>query len=1000
MIQAGMKMNLFAHTHVVLLSLGLISCGGSAKTASDASQPETEDQADLAVAVVARDSVVAAASATAADEDTIVIDGLSWSMPDPMPFDDSIVRDTLDNGLVLYVAHNGKPEARAELRLVVDAGSVLEDEDQLGLAHFVEHMAFNGTENFAKHEIVNYLERHGMRFGADLNAYTSFDETVYILQVPTDSIDVLHTGFQILREWASRVSFEEEEIDKERGVVTEEWRLGRGANARMLDVQLPILLHGSRYAERLPIGDPDIIASADYDTIRRFYRDWYRPDLMAVIAVGDFDVEEVADYVRETFSDLEPSKEPRTRNTFDVPSHDSALVAPATDPEAPYATVSVVHKRDREPEGAVEDYRRSIVGGLYHGMFNSRLGELTQVTDPPFAFASSGPGSFVRNAEFYTLQALVREGGSERALETLLLEAERVKKHGFLDSELARQKESMLRYFERAYIERDKSESARYAAEYARNFLESESVPGIEFEYKLVKEILPGITLGEVNALADRLITEDSRVVLLDAPETPEYSLPDEATVLAAFERVVLLEPEPYVDRTLDEPLIPVLPAGGTVVEEYNDDSLGVAWMTLSNGVRVLLKPTDFKNDQILMSAASDGGTSLYPDSLYIPAVTAANLISQSGLGAFGPIELEKALNGIVASVSPRISQLSEGLSGSAAPKDLETMFQLVYLYFTAARADQVAYDSYRVRVQEIMASSRLTPERAFSDTISVTMAQGHFRARPFTEEVLDEMDLAASLEIFRERFEDAGDFTFYLVGNFTVDEIRPMVQQYLGGLPTSGRDETWRDVGIRPPQGVVTRTVVRGIEPKSRVRLIFTGDFEWDRENRQTLQALTEVMRLKLREVLREDLGGTYGVSVSASTSRDPVEGYRFNISWGCDPERVDELTERVMVQVDSLQSFGIDDSYLDKIREIDRRSHEERLKENGFWLRSLQFVDRYGQDPMTILGGSASFLEKLRSADISEAAQRYLDQSNYAKFVLLPELQEPSGSAESPQN
>jgi len=920
-------------------------------------------------------------------------------MDDTLPFDSSIVVDTLDNGLVIYVSHNPKPENRAELRLAVNAGSVLEDDDQLGLAHFVEHMAFNGTENFEKQEIINYLELHGMRFGADLNAYTSFDETVYMLQVPTDSIDVLHTGIRILRDWASKVTFEDEEIDKERGVVIEEWRSGRGAFARMFDKQFPILAHNSRYAERLPIGKPDVIENADYETIRRFYRDWYRSDLMAVVAVGDFDVDEVLDYIRATFSDLEVRPEPRERSTYGVPGHPETLVALATDPEATYGSVGIVYKRDKESEGSVGDYRRAIVGGLYHAMFNNRLGELILDTDPPFAFAGSGPGSFVRAAEFYNLSAIVREGGAERALETLLVEAERVRLHGFTESELDREKESMLRYYERSYAEREKSESNQFAGEYIRNFLQDEPVPGIEFEYPLVEALLPIISVDEVNALSQKLITEENRVVMLSGPDKPEYALPDSATVMGAFAKTAAANPAPYIDRTLDEPLLPDLPEAGSIVDETTIDTLGMTYLSLSNGVRVILKPTDFKNDEILMRAYSIGGTSVYPDSLYIVASTSSSLIGRSGLGNFGPIELGKALSGKVVSVSAGIGELAENLRGSASLKDLETMFQLIYLNFTTPRADEVAFESYKVRMREILKTAKASPERAFSDTVMVTMAQYHFRARPYEEAMLDEMDLDASLAIFQDRFSDAGDFTFYFVGAFTNDEIKPLITRYLASLPSTGREESWKDVGKRPPKGVIEKTVVRGIEPKSRVNLVFTGPFSFDHESRMRFQTFADIMRIKFREVLREDMSGTYGVRIGSVTSKIPYEGFKLSLSFGCDPDRVDELVDRVMVQIDSLQTFGIDESYLEKAREIRRRAHEENLKRNGYWLSAIAFVDRHDQDPMTILEGYGEFMTRLDSEMMREAAINYFNLENYAKFVLLPEAGTEAGAEEDPE-
>lgn len=922
---------------------------------------------------------------TAADSVSIRIDGRVWQGDDLLPFDPVILVDTLGNGVRLYARKNTRPETRAELRLVVDAGSVLEDDDQLGLAHFVEHMAFNGTERFEKQALIDYMERHGMRFGADLNAYTSFDETVYMLTIPTDTLEVIAQGIRILRDWAGSVSFEDEEIDKERGVVTEEWRQGRGANARMLDEQLPVLLSGSRYADRLPIGDPEIIRNAEYEVVKRFYRDWYRPDLMAVIAIGDFDPEVVMGMMREEFKNLPGRITPRPRGRFNVPGHPETLIAPATDPEAPYGTVNIVFKRKASAEGTVNAYRDDLVEGLYHSMFNERLGELTQQSDPPFAFASSGDGGFVRDADFYMLRALVREGGAKRGLEVMLTEAERVRRHGFTAGELTRQKDNLLRYYERAYAERDKSESGRFAAEYTRNFLEREPVPGIAFEYGMVEQLLPTVSVDEINALSNRLITRENRVVLLDGPDSAP--LPDSAEIIQIFQSVRDSTIDPYDDVVLDAPLVPEPPSPGMIVSEERDDSLGVTRLTLSNGAHVVLKPTDFKNDQILFSASSPGGTSLYPDSLYTAAATSATVIEQSGLGEFGPIELNKKLSGIVASVSPTIGSLAEGLSGSASPKDLETLFELIYLTFTAPRADSVSFESYRIRVRELISSMRASPEKAYRDTIQVTMAQGHYRAQPFDEDRLDEMDLQASLEIYNDRFEDAGDFRFYFVGAFSEAEIRPLIERYLASLPATDREETWRDVGMRPPTGIVRKTVRKGIEPKSQVRITMTGPFEWTRPNRQAVVALTEVMRLKFREVLREDLGGTYGVSISGSSFDRPHAGYSISIGFGCDPERVDELIATTFSEIDKLRADGIDASYIQKVAETARRGLEENLRENNYWLQSLEFVDTYDQDPYNILSGSNEYYAQLTPGQIRDAARTYLDTDNYALFILLPE-------------
>lgn len=900
--------------------------------------------------------------------------------------DTSITAGQLPNGLKYYIRVNRKPENRAELRLAVNAGSILEDEDQQGLAHFVEHMAFNGTEHFAKQELIDYLESVGMRFGPDLNAYTSFDETVYMLQIPTDSSEILETAFRILQEWAYRVSFDPEEIDKERGVVIEEWRLGRGADARMRDKQFPILFKDSRYARRLPIGQKAVLDSFHHETLRRFYRDWYRPDLMAVVAVGDFDKSHIENLIKTHFSGVPSPPALRKREIYPVPGHSQPLFSVAADPEASGSRVSVYYKRNPREEGSEAAYRRSLVEALYNAMFNQRLDELRRQPEPPFLFAFSGQGRFVRSAEVYVLSAGVKENQVASGLETLLAEAERVRRFGFTASELQRQKIEMLRSMEQAYQERDKTESRVYAAEYIRNFLTAEPIPGLEYEYQLYQKFIPGIALEEVNRLSGELLTDHNRVVLATMPEKEGVAVPTEAELQAVFRKAAGATITPYVDQVSEAPLIPVSPLPGKIVAEKQLEAIGLSEWTLSNGLRVILKATDFQNDEVIFSAYSPGGNSLLPERDYIAAVTATAIVSQGGVGSFSQIELQKKLAGKVVSVSPGIGALTESLSGSASPQDLETLFQLIHLYFTAPRMDSTAYLSYRSRVKGFLQNRSADPESAFEDTIEVVMAQRHFRSRPWSEELLEEMDLARSFAIYRERFADAGDFTFIFVGNLDTAALRPLTETYLGSLPSLNRRETWKDPGIRPPAGVIRKEVRKGQEDKSEVRMVFTGPFDWSRQNRYDIAALAALLRIKLRETLREDLGGTYGVGVRASPSQYPEPAYEFTISFGCAPERVEELIQTVFRQIDSLKQSGAGEKDLQKIKETQRRQYQIDLKENNHWLRSLQFYYFNGESPLNILD-YPQYVEKLDAAAIRKAAQTWLNENNYALFILYPE-------------
>jgi zinc protease len=916
-------------------------------------------------------------------------DAFTADLGEDLPIDPAVTVGRLDNGLRYFVRRNGRPEQRAELRLVVNAGSVLEDEDQLGLAHFLEHMAFNGTENFEKQELIDYLQFIGMRFGADVNAYTGFDQTVYMLTVPTDSAEIVETAFQILEDWAHGIAFDSVEVEKERGVVLEEWRLGQGAWARIRDQQFPVLFQGSLYAERLPIGDPEVLETFDHAALKRFYADWYRPDLMAVVAVGDFDPAWIQELIHRHFEGLAGPEVERPRPAVQVPGHEETLFSIATDPELTLSNVSVAWKLPLAEQTTLADYRRSFVEQAYNSMFNFRMFEITQSTeDPPFLGAGSGKGRFVRESDVYQLGATVKDGGIERGLERVLVEAERVSRFGFTEAELDRQKADVLRSYERSYTERDKRESSRLASEYVRVFLDGEPTPGIEYEYALARRFLPTIELEEVNEIARDWITDENRVILAASPEKEGVTVPDELALAAVFGAVQTASIEPWEDTDSDRPLLAAEPMPGSVTAREEIPELGVEIWSLSNGARLILKPTDFKDDEVLFNARSPGGTSLAEDEDYESASWAATLVSIGGVGEFSAVDLQKKLAGKAVSVGPSISELGEGMSGSASPKDLETLFQLVYLYFTAPRRDETAVAAFNSRMRSVLENRGANPEAVYGDTVGAVMAQYHPRYLPPTAEMLEKIDLDVALEFYRDRFADAGDFTFSLVGAFDPDELLPLVERYLAALPSTGRDETWRDVGVEPPTGVVERTVQKGLEPKGRQTVIFTGDFDFNRENRYTLQSMTEVLRNMLREILREDMGGTYGVGAYGSGSREPRERYSLRIAFGADPERLDELTEAAFSAMDSLATHGASEENLAKVKETQRRQRETDLRENGFWLSVLNVYDQNDEDLRLILDYDR-LLEGLTAEAIGEAAALYFDFENYVEVKLVPEAE-----------
>jgi zinc protease len=903
-----------------------------------------------------------------------------------LPLAPEVRKGRLENGLTYLIRANRRPEARAELRLVVDAGSVLEDEDQRGLAHFVEHMAFNGTRDFERQELIDYLESIGMRFGPELNASTGFDETVYYLTVPTDQPGVMGTAFQILENWAWGISFPPVEIDKERGVIIEEWRMGRGASARMLDKQLPVLLRDSKYARRLPIGDRETLETFDHESLRRFYRDWYQPANMAVIAVGDFDVDEVEGMIRERFGSWTGSAAPRVRPDLTIPSHTEALFAIASDPEASGTSVAVYYKRPPEPDGTAGDYRRGLVQALYNSMLNDRLAELILQAAPPFLGASSGLGSLARAGSVYTLGAAVDEGKVLPGLEALLIEAERVARHGFTPTELERHKQELLRGIQRAYDERERTYSSSYAAEYQRHFLADEPIPGITYEYALYQRFVPGITLEAVDALAGELITDHDRVIMVNAPAKEGVPVPTEEELLGVFQAVAAAEVAPYEDEVTGGALVDRVPTPGRILEEHHLESVDVTEWRLSNGVRVVLKPTDFQADQILFEAFSPGGTSLVPDEDFIPASSAASVMSASGVGGFDVVQLHKELAGKAVSVSPSISGLEEGLSGSASPKDIETLFELIYLYMTEPRADSTAFRSMVTRGKAIMANRDAVPMMALIDTLTVILGQNHPRARIQTAATYDEMDLMKSFDFYRDRFSDAGDFTFVFVGNLDLEVMRPLVETWLAGLPAAGRVETWRDVGPDTPRGVFKREVHKGKEPQSVSVLVLSGPMDYSRENAHLLRSVVEVLDIRLREKLREDLSGTYGVNVMQTASDIPDPEYSVQIMFGSAPERAEELITTILEEMEVLKRDGPTTEELQKVTEAQRRERETSLEQNGYWLGQLGSRYRRGIDPAEILTFE-QLIDDLDVERLRQAARTFFDLQNYIQITLFPE-------------
>ncbi len=907
-----------------------------------------------------------------------------------VPTDPQITVGKLPNGLRYYLRTNTKPEHRAELRLVVNAGSVLEDENQRGLAHFVEHMAFNGTVHYPKQQIIAFMQSIGMQFGPSVNAFTSFDETVYQLQIPTDRPDIMDRALLILEDWAHNVLFDPTVIDKERNVITEEWRRGRGAAARMNDKQFPVILAGSRYADRLPIGSMDNIAKFDPALLKKFYADWYRPDLMAVVAVGDFDKATVEPLIRKHFASIPEPASPRPRPTYNVPDHAGTLYSIATDKEATTTSVRVYDLGPAPDQRTIGAYRQQIVDNLYFGMLSSRFSEMAQKPDAPFIGAGAGSGLVVRTREASTLTALVREDSIDKGLDALFTETDRVARYGFTATELTRQKQQVQRAFERAVAEKDQEDSASFAAEFIRNFTTDEPIPGIVYEAGLHARFLPEITLAEVNKVSKNWAGDRNRVVVVNAPEKPGLVVPDATKLAAVIKAASAKNTTAYVDTVTNAPLVSTPPTAGSITHTTTKDAYGITEWELSNGVKVVLKPTTFKDDEVLFRAFSPGGTSLASDQDYVSAQTAAQVVNAGGLGKFNAVDLRKQLNDKVATVRPFIGDSDEGLSGGGSPKDLETLFQLIYLTFTAPRPDPTAFGVLTSQMKALIANQQALPSFAFAQALTEVLTQNHPRSRPFTTDRIAEMNLDKSLAFYRDRFSDASDFTFVFVGTMDLATIKPLAERYLGSLPATHRKETWRDTGMRAPTTVVERRVEKGVEPKSEAAIVFTGPFQFDSIHRVALRAMTLVLEGRLREALREELGGTYSVTANSNSGKVPIEQYTIAIQFTCDPDRTADLIKRTFQEVETVKTRGVTDAQLRDVRQGLVREFETDSKQNSFMLGQLSMRYEYPEDLKDFFDLPSTYAA-ITPAMIQEAAKTYLNTNQYCEVTLFPEKKLP---------
>jgi zinc protease len=942
----------------------------------------------VGVLAVAAPAVSGQAPATGREVSAASVAG--YALSQQMPVDPEVVVGTLPNGLRYYVRANGKPAKRAELRLVVKAGSALEDDDQQGLAHFVEHMQFEGTSHFPGQSIGDFLASLGLSIGPDANAATRYDDTQYTLRVPTDVPGVLDRGLLVLEDWAQGATFDQSGIDHERAIVLSEWRLRLGAGERTQDKIRRIQLEGSRYADRPPIGKPEVIERAQREQLVRFYRDWYRPDLMAVIVVGDVNRDEVVAMIKAHFSSLTAPSPVRPRPAFDVPDQPGTRYAVITDKETTATAVQISDLRPARNQGSVGGYRTLMLDQLFAAMLGARLDELGQGANPPFLRAAANRGLFATptTRDEAQLQALVANDGVTQGLDALMTELRRVAQFGFTATEFARAKQAMMLSYERSVTQSPDRESSSRADEYTRNFLQDEALPTIWQELAFHRRFVGRITLAEVNAMAQDWFPDRNRLVTVIAPEATGIVMPDQSQLATVVKTAAAKRLTPYVDAAAGQALMRTPPLPGTIAKTVARPEADITEWTLSNGATVVLKPTTLKEDQILFRAVAPGGTSLASDADFIAARVAAALVSAGGAGRFSAVTLDKILTGKAVGVTPFINEINQGFWGGSTPSDLETMFQLLYLRFTQPRADLTAAGAMAAQAKALLANQTASPDVVFDQAIDAVLSRNSPRRQPETPATVDGWNPAKALAFYKARFADASNFTFVFVGSFTLDTIKPFVERYIASLPATRAHETWRDLGIAPPTGIVDRTVEKGIAPKSQVAIVFSGSFEYDDAHVMALRTMSLLLQSRLLDKIRQELGGTYSITVVPSATKFPRPEYSVRIDWTCDPARTAALVQRVFEEIEFVKSTALSPDQMVSIRELLRREFESQSQDNGYLLNQIarRYEDGAAADVAAVVSQPEQ-IAALTGGAIQRAARTYLDTGNYVKVTLVPE-------------
>ena len=913
------------------------------------------------------------------------------NLNDPIKTDPNVVIGKLDNGLTYYIRKNSYPKDRVEFRLAVNAGSNQENDNQQGLAHFTEHMAFNGIEGFPSNSVVDHLRSKGVVFGADLNAYTSFDETVYMIPMPLDDPGNIDLGLKILRGWAAGLLYDNKEIDEERGVIIEEYRLGLGADDRMRKEYWPVLMAGSRYADRMPIGKLDILQTFEYQVIKDFYHDWYRPDLQAVIVVGDIDVKVVEEKIKTMFGNIPAKQNPRKKETYGIAPNKEPLVAVCTDKEATGSQVELIRKHKHAPMKTIGDFRQQLCIDLYNAMFDARLEEMTQDPKCPFIGASAGYGDFIGNTDAYAAMAMAKENHIPDALRVLLQEDYRVLKYGFLQTEFDRAKEELLERYEKASKEADKTESARFAVQYINNFLRHDPIPGAKRENTYAKKLMEGITLEEVNALAKNWVTEDNMVAIITAPDKEGVSVPSKDEILNILKDKSLANVQPYVDTYKDQEILEkenLKPGKITSVEKI--DAVGAEKWTLSNGITVYLKKTDYKNDEILFSASSKGGKSLYPAKDLASADFAADIIDRGGIAGLDYNSLMKKMKGKNVGVSPDINLLTEGFSGSSSPKDLEFFFQYLNAFFTNPRIDENAFQLVMDDTKEQLKMITAQPMYQFlGKLLDAAYNNDPYMKQVFTmdDDYLAQVNFNRAVQIYKERFANPADFNFYFVGNYDEKVMKEYVELYLGSMKTEpNKKENYNLNVLKPrPDKASTQTVYAGTEEQGWMGMIISNPIDWNYRNSIIADMVGEALDIQFVRIVREKMGDVYSPMVQMGASKLPRPEMTLMILLGCDPVKTDKLADASLKILNDFKKKGPDNKTMELIKKQMLSTRAKNIQTNRFWLSYISNKVNQGEE-LIAPSEYDNIVNSITKKDMVDFMKKYFKPEIYTRADMHP--------------